>query len=416
MNILSYEVLRGVKSGAEGVHANEVVHGLLRLGHKIVPNMVPGEAERSGNGTQISADVRLSLLERMTDGLVRSRILRPFRGGWIILGFFLREIYLSFLAFVLMTRRKGKIDVVYRRHVLFNGEYLLAKLFRIPLVKEVNGIVADEAKWMDWGGNISLGIMDRIERFNMPKADKIIVVTSRLKEVLQADYGVHRDKIVVILNGANTHLFKPMDIVRARTELSLNQGYKYVCFAGRLYRWLGVEHLIRSIPLILGECPDTRFLVVGDGEMKQELIKLAELVGVSDKVIFTGMVPYQNVPLYINASDVCVLPAANNARNGRIGASPLKLHEYMACGRPVVVGNVAGVIDEVTDADSGLIVDPTSADELAGAVITLLGNEELRKEMGKRGREAAVEKHSWRKVAEQVAGVCRSVVQDKGGE
>jgi glycosyltransferase involved in cell wall biosynthesis len=221
------------------------------------------------------------------------------------------------------------------------------------------------------------------------------------------------DKIVVIRNGANTDMFQPMDISVARKKLNLNQSGNYICFVGAFSAWHRIDRLVRSVPLVLQDYPNTRFLIIGDGKMKQDLIILAEQIGVHDKIIFTGRVPYQEVPLYINASDVCVFPSTKNFRNNRTGGSPLKLYEYMACGKPVVVGNVAGVSDDVTDANSGFVVDTANNDEMARAIIKLLSNEQLRKEMGDRGRKAAVEKHSWRKVAEQLAEVFESVIQKK---
>ena len=78
------------------------------------------------------------------------------------------------------------------------------------------------------------------------------------------------------------------------------------------------------------------------------------------------------------------------------------------------VGNVAGISEDAVDSDSGFIVDPTSTDDMSGAIITLLGNEELRKEMGKKERQAVEDKCNWRKVAEQVSEVCLGVIKEKG--
>jgi glycosyltransferase involved in cell wall biosynthesis len=284
-------------------------------------------------------------------------------------------------------------------------------MLSIPLIKEVNGIIVDETRVSRWGNRLSLRVIDRIERFNMPKADKIIVVTSRLKEILPKEYGVPSDKIVVIKNGANTDLFKPMDVTEARRELNLSRSDHYVCFVGRLWQMQRVGHLIKSAPLILEELPNTKFLIVGDGAMRKELISFADEVGVSDTMIFTGLVPHREVPIYINASDVCVILEDKNFRSERLGASPLKLYEYMACGKPVVVSNVEGASEDV--ADAGFVFDITNVNEMARAVVTLLKNEQLRKEMGKRGREIAVEKYSWRIIAEQVAKVCQSAIKAK---
>ena len=68
--------------------------------------------------------------------------------------------------------------------------------------------------------------------------------------------------------------------------------------------------------------------------MKDKLIEITSELGVSDKFTFTGRVPYEQVPFYINAADVCVAPFIKE-RNSRIGLSALKTYEYLACGKPI---------------------------------------------------------------------------------
>jgi len=321
-------------------------------------------------------------------------------GEITLLWLFLYEIYIFISAFILIARRRRRFDVIYRRHTLFNSEYLLAKLFGIPSVREVNGIVADEAKNTKGGDRVLLWVIDRIERFSMPKADRIIVVTPRLKELLHSEYGIEPNRIAVIQNGANTDLFKPADVIQVRDELNLRQDCSYICFVGILVQWQGIEYLINSIPFVLSECPQTQVIIVGDGQMKQELINLAQQIDVSDKVIFTGMVPYQKVPLYMNASDVCVAPKVGL----RSGYSPLKLCEYMACGKPVVASRASG-LEILEDSQGGILVEPGNSFELATAITRLLQDKELRNQMGENARKYVVENQSWESVANRVAEV-----------
>jgi len=408
MNILFCERLGVGTLVSESVHIYEVMSRLSRMGH----NIVPLNADYAKDEGEVNANLRPSAWTRIKGSVSRSRILRPIIGEITILWSFLREIYILLSALIIIARRRGRIDIIYRRHHLFNSEYLLAKLFNIPLVKEVNGIVADETKIAKRGDRLSLWVINKIERFNMSKADRIIVVTPKLKEVLQKDYGVSEDKIIVIQNGANTDLFQPMDVKKAREKLCLNQGSNYVCFVGALYSWQGVEYLVRSAPLVLQKCPETQFLIVGDGPMKRELVELVEQVGMSDKVIFTGMVPYREVPLYINASDVCTSPKAGL----KSGYSPLKLCEYMACGKPVVASRASG-LEIVEDSGAGILLELGDAAALAAAIIKLLHNQELRKQMGEDGRRYVVENQSWESVAKRVTDVCQSLIgsrRDKG--
>jgi glycosyltransferase involved in cell wall biosynthesis len=406
MRILYCEHLKTGGLSTWSIHVYEVVTNLSKLGHQVVLlNAHPPEY-----GEKIDIRQR-SCCQRLKNILFKSKICRPFAGIITIVGLFLIEIRIFTSALLILVRQKGRFDVIYRRHNLFGTIFILARLFKIPLVKEINGIYADEVKSKKRGDRFSLWCIDKIEHFSMSRGDHFITVTSKLKSLLQDKYGIPEIKITVNPNGANIDLFKPMDTLEAKKELGLNPDYHYICFIGNLVKWLGIEYLVKCIPAVAAELPDTRCLIVGDGDLREEITNQANTLGIADKVVFTGMVPYQQVPLYINAADVCVMPAASDSRNGRMGASPLKLHEYMACARPVVAGNVAGDIDELTTSGSGLVVDSTNTGEMAGAFITLLKNEPMRKVMGERARKIVVEKYSWSKNAEQVAEVCQSVAR-----
>lgn len=401
MNILFYDRLKVGQLVAVSTHKYELISNLSKLGH----NVVLLNSDYPKKVGEIICSNPPSLDKGIRSKLLSLRIIRRFRGEIGILWSLGRDVSFFLSAFIFIIGKKRNLDVIYRRHSLLNSDYLLAKLFRLPLVKEVNGIESANAKITGFSDNFSLRIIDRIERFNMPRADKIIVVTSKLKETLQKDYGVPEDKIVVIPNGANTELFKPMDTDQARRQVNLAQPGHLVVFVGDLVAWQGVDYLIKSIPYVVKEFPEARFLIVGDGMMRQELVELAGQVGVSDKIIFTGMVPYQKVPLYINASDVCVLPK----KPLKSGYSPLKLYEYMACAKPVIATRTSG-FEILEEYNAGLLFNPIDSQELAKAVTTLLKNGELRRELGENGRKYIVENQSWASVAKRVADVVEGLI------
>ncbi len=139
--------------------------------------------------------------------------------------------------------------------------------------------------------------------------------------------------------------------------------------------------------------------------MKKEWLQLAENLGVSDKFIFTGSVPYNMVPIYINASDICVAPFIRE-RNSKIGLSALKTYEYFACGKPLVASSIPGIKDLIELSGGGISVTPENPEELANAVIKLLPDENTRSLMGDKGRKYVIENHSWDGVARKVLGVC----------
>lgn len=393
MNILYYDLLRGNTSTASN-HVNEIIRNLEKLGNTILlrDNSFKKEEEKP----PISS---LNLW-----GKIGTR--------WPFLGIFLSligEIRIFIRGIIVLIKINVKPDIVYYRHGLFNAGLWTAKLLRIPAVKEVNGIVANEKEVTNQAKGIILNIINHIEKRNMPKADKIIVVTSKLKQILIREYNVSENKIEVLENGANVDLFRPMERNRVISKLRISEQFRYVCFVGNFATWQGLEYLIKSVPHVLKECPDARFLLVGDGDLKERLESMVKDIGVSDKVIFTGMVPYQNVPCYINASDVCVAPFISQ-RNERIGLSPLKLCEYLACEKPVIASRISG-LEILEKHQMGLLVPPEDEVALAQAIVRMLKDYSLREEMGKNGRQYVVKHRSWENVARKTLQVFEELIE-----
>lgn len=392
MNILFYEYSKFSNSTAPFVHVSELSANWLKLGHKVI--FIGGGQITCGHG----GNTKPPPWKRLRRYMVLSAVIY----------YLVVELYKLLQAISTILRRKTKPDVIYTRHYFLGSAYLLAKLLRVPLIKEINGIIADEMKAGKEDNRFFLALVAKIDKFTLPKADKIIAVASKLKEVLHSDYNIPEDRMVVIRNGVNTELFRPIPADEARKELNLDcHECNYVCFVGNLWLPQGVQYLIQAAPIILEKHPDTRFLIVGDGLVRENLINLAQQIGVSSKVTFTGMVAYEEVPFYINASDVCVVPSVRE-RNERGGLSPLKLYEYAACGKPVVASRING-LEVLEHNNAGILVEPENPLELANAVTKLLQVPELRKQMGENGREYVVQNHSWESVAKRVAEVCRQV-------
>jgi len=329
--------------------------------------------------------------------------------------------------FLLKIITKHHFDILYTRSpALISGVigYIAKKIFGLKLVFEIDAIIFEEqelerrelirSKSSVLKSKISENILIEYRKykeiFMWDKADAVIAVTNGIKRDL-IRHGVDEAKIWVIGNGANTDLFRPLNQSIVKTELGLDDATKYVCFVGNLAPWQGVEYLIKSAPLILKELPNTNFLIVGDGMMKEKLVELVQKKGVSDKFIFTGTVPYEEVPKYINASDLCVhLPFGK--RNENVGASSLKLFEYMACGKPVITSDVSGIPKEIERVNAGILIS-CNLQEIVNSIIKLLKKKKLREEMGKNCRKSVVENHSWEIVAEKVAEVCENVIKQR---
>jgi len=314
----------------------------------------------------------------------------------------LYEIWVSFYLLI------SKPSLVYARTPWLGLITLPARLKRIPLIIEINGIAATELLLFSKSRLVGLlaRIFGLIERVSYSRATGIITVTERLKDYLVEKYGLNPGKIRVIGNGVNVNLFQPLEQQKAKDLLSLGADCHYVTFVGELSPEQGVEHVIEAAPLILSEAPNTRFLIVGDGPEGAKWKEMVSNLGLDGTFIFTGCVPYQTVPLFINAGDVCTALI----RREENAFSSIKVHEYMSCGKPIVAANnlALGILEEY---QSGVLVDPEYPEQVAEAIIKLLGNKELAEEMGRRGREYVVENRSWKSVAQKVFQVCRQVMQ-----
>lgn len=324
---------------------------------------------------------------------------------------------------ILKVVHAHNFDILYTRNVSFGLlGHLVKKIIKSKLVLELNGLASEDWKVEKelYGDKkrkqlkkIEAVMLSYLELSVAKKVDAVIAVTSGIKDIL-IEKGITKSKITVISNGANIDLFKPIDNIIAINELrqryNISDNDLVIIFVGNLHLWHGLIYLIKSAPNILKAVPDTKFLIVGDGQIKKELMNMTEKIGKSNKFIFTEAVPYKSVPLYINVSDVCVAPFIR-ARNERLGLSPVKIYEYLACGKPVVASNVKGIGDLLRSSNSGIAVTPEDPNELADAIIKLLQNKQLREQMGVNGRKLVVNEYTWEITAKKTMEVFRNLLK-----
>ena len=410
MNILYLTQVESI-GYAGGTQVSSITLALARLGHNVKlickDRKAPGEIVSGvGNGT-------LSI--RKIGGYGRFyTLLYPLR----LLFYGARYIATS------------KIDVIYERTAILPLGFLLSRLFRKPLVVGIQGLQHYEhdsetrsrmvesntfaRRAIDnrvLANRLVMAVHKRIATLNYKRATWIITVTPQIKQLICAQHKIDPDKVIVVPNGADTDLFKPIETSKAKSMLKLCEDAQYICLVAHLFFAQVAEYLVKSAPLISEKCPSARFLIVGDGPSKGELTNLARQIGVSAEFVFTGAVPHEDVPMYINASEVCICTAGNDARSRMEGSSSLKVMEYMACGKPLVVGNAEGNRDVVAGSDAGLVVRPEHPDEMASAIIKLLEDKQLSQRLGENGRKAVIERYSCASVAQRVVEACEEAVK-----
>ena len=136
--------------------------------------------------------------------------------------------------------------------------------------------------------------------------------------------------------------------------------------------------------------------------------RFVDSLGVSQAFHFTGKIPHIEVPNYVSSADVCVAPFVR-ARNVNT-LSPLKLYEYMSCGKAIVASDISAVRESLGKYDCGIVVQPGDPRELAHAIIRILEDSNLALRIGKEARQIALQFFSWRTTAEKISRVCEATV------
>lgn len=233
--------------------------------------------------------------------------------------------------------------------------------------------------------------------------DKIIAVSNGVTDVLVAG-GLNPNKIACAKDCVEAGIYDGVQSGMLRRELGISADVPLVGMVGRLIGRKGHRYLIDSIAAISKCFPDTRYVIAGSGILLGKLEKHAKAVGAEDKVHFLGF--RHDIPRILCDLDVLVHPAT---REG-LGVAIL---QAMASRTPVVATPVGGIPEAVRDGEDGFIVPPRDSNALGKAIMRLLENPELRKEMGENGRRIAEDEFSVDRMVEDTLKVYREVLESK---
>jgi glycosyltransferase involved in cell wall biosynthesis len=184
---------------------------------------------------------------------------------------------------------------------------------------------------------------------------------------------ISRKKIVTIPNGIDGSRFQiTIDKQQKRNELGITKSGLILGVAVRLSEQKGITYLLKAMPTILNNHPNTTLVIAGDGDLKSELEAEAITLGVADSVIFAGA--RKDIPELLKLFDIYVMPSLWEGL-------PMIILEAMAAGCPIVATDVGGNESAITQNVSGILIGAAKPDQLAEAVNSLLGSGELRREI-----------------------------------
>ncbi len=206
---------------------------------------------------------------------------------------------------------------------------------------------------------------------------RVIAISQQVKEHLIEDFKLEAEKIVVINNGIDIAKFETRNPKsETRKEFGLNDA-PVIGIVARLSDVKGHIYLIDAMKNVLDNFPSAQLLIVGEGKMKDELVKRIEKIGITKNVFFIPEVSETKDALSV--MDIFVMPSLKEGLG-------LSLMEAMASGLPVIGSDVGGIRTLIQSEVNGLLVKPADAESLSGAIIELLSNQKKREFLGNNAR------------------------------
>ncbi len=326
--------------------------------------------------------------------------------------------YLSFMFYALITGlfKASSSDLVLASSPsLFVGltGYLLSRIRRVPFIFEVRDLWPETAVVM---GSLRNPFMIRMATwlayFLYRRADRVIAVTEGSRGGILKS-GVSAQKVVLVPNGVDDDLFATLSQERAQAiREQYGWGDRFVAiYAGTLAASDGLFSIVRA-GAALAHYQDILIVFLGDGEVKVKLQALAQELGL-DNVAFIPSQPKAQVPDFVSAADVCLVPVKNDPFFAM--TLPNKLFDYLAGGRPIIGAVPPGEAQRLIEtAGAGLVVPPEDELSLAAALLEMRDHPERRAVYGRNGREYVM-KHYLRSIlASKLIAAMDHVLQESG--
>jgi len=245
-----------------------------------------------------------------------------------------------------------------------------------------------------------------MERFLAHLSDRIVTVSEGQRREL-AGYGVAPlEKITVVPLGFELEALLACESHRGelRRELGLADDSKLAGIVARLVPIKNHRLFLQAAQTVAEAVPQARFLVVGDGELREELEAYSRDLGLDGRVLFTGW--RRDLACLYADLDVVALTSINEG-------TPVSLIEALAAGVPVVTTAVGGVPDVVVDGETGYLVEAGDVKGMAAAIIELLRNPERAKEVGMAGREAVYPRFAAQTLIANVEGLYAELLRQR---
>lgn len=240
---------------------------------------------------------------------------------------------LFFLGFFFLLFNQSKIDTIHAQGLVAGAVgVFLGKIFRKPVIISTHSIYNFPKK----------GLYPHFVKFLFKNCKHVLTLSNQSKEEI-LDLGIVKDRVSVFTYWVDQKIFKPINKDKVRKSLRLPDG-KICLFVGRLVAGKGIEELLEAAK----KTQDVTFLIIGDGPLKSEIIKLAG----QKNIKFIGKIDNNKLAVYYNAADVLIVPSTHEEGFGRV------ILEALSCGLPVIASNRGGIIEALSK-EVGIFIDVT---------------------------------------------------------
>jgi len=288
-----------------------------------------------------------------------------------------------------------KIDIAFVYSIVNNikGTIRACNELNIPIIHRTFDVVHEiiVEKYMS-------NFVRKMEKESYPKLDLVIANTPFMKTWAEE---MGAKNVIVIPQGVDTNIMKnlPKD-KELQKKYNINDNDKVVMYLGSILSHSGLDVIFNDMGKILKEIPEFKLLVVGDGPDLERLKQQSKRLGIYEKIIFTGFVPYKEVPRFCSLADLCINPFRMDGKyafNDKL--TPVKFFDFLSCGKPVLATPLQGTLYDFPKESNTIIYE--SLDLFTGKMIELLKNDSL-DEIGQRGREFVGKNFTWDSVTRKM--------------
>lgn len=245
-------------------------------------------------------------------------------------------------------------------------------------------------------------ILERLKRWVLGRADAVTVVSAAMRDYCD-EKGIAPERIIVQSMG--------VDLERKFTPGNSDAPRDGLVFVGRLVEKKGVAYLIEAVAILAARYPALTLNIVGDGPLRESLESLAVRLGVEEKVHFVGSVLNEDVPDYLRAAKISVMPSVVASSGDQEGLGLVAV-EALGCGCAVVAFDLPAVRDTIIDGKTGLMAEPESSTDLADKIAILLDDEALCADLASEGRRYALGKFTWTAVGLSYTNIIAGLIDN----